>query len=377
MNKLAIGIMLISLSGCSSTPTIAGKSPAAENEFGERVSPGEDALNREIAALSVAVLKKQGVGDKRLTTRDVHAKQHGCVRATFAIEKDVPEEYRAGIFADPGKEYAAWIRFSNGSPKVQDDRKGDARGMAIKLMGVPGDKLLENEKQAQTQDFVLINHDAFFIKDSRDYAEFFKLLEKGSNPAWFFFGRLPWRWTEFTAARRIAKNGKKVTNPLFSRYFSMTPYALGGKNVVKYSARPCSESFDGGNHFAGSPDYLRLNMKRSLEVSSGTAACFQFMVQKRAEPATMSVEDSRIPWDQGKSRFIPIATIAIPAQEFSSEEHMRFCENLSFTPWHGLPAHRPLGNINRTRKVVYETISAYRHEANHAIRREPAVDDNP
>jgi hypothetical protein len=90
----------------------------------------------------------------------------------------------------------------------------------------------------------------------------------------------------------------------------------------------------------------------------------------------MSVEDSRAPWDEGRSAFTPVATIVIPGQDFSSEDRMRFCENLSFTPWHGLPAHRPLGNINRTRKVVYEAVSKFRHEANHAVRKEPSATED-
>ena len=93
------------------------------------------------------------------------------------------------------------------------------------------------------------------------------------------------------------------------------------------------------------------------------------MAQKRVE--RMSVEDSRIPWDQSRSPFVPVATITVLPQEFSSEAQMRMCENFSFTPWHSLPAHRPLGNINRTRKTVYEAISKFRHESNHAERREP------
>lgn len=378
MKKLSIGFLLVSVLGCSSAPTGAGNAPVAhENEFGERISPDDGALDKEIADLSVAILKKDAAAKKGLMTRDVHAKHHGCVRATFAVDKDVPDDLRAGVFAEPGKEYAAWIRFSNGSPKIQDDKKGDARGMAVKLMGVDGDKLLESEREARTQDFLMINHDAFFIKDSKDYVEFFKLIEKGANPARFFFGRLPWRWTEFAAARQIAKKGKKAINPLFSPYFSATPYLLGEKNVIKFAVRPCAASPDLQNRFRGSPDYLRLNMTRSLDVRDGEPACFEFMVQKRADPETMSVEDSRIPWDQRKSAFIPVATMTIPVQEFAGEKQMRFCENLSFTPWHSLPAHRPLGNVNRTRKLVYETISKFRHESNHEIRREPDAADDP
>ena len=168
-----------------------------------------------------------------------------------------------------------------------------------------------------------------------------------------------------------------MMNPLFSPYFSTTPYLLGEKNIVKFSAQPCTEGPDMQNHFADSPNYLRLNMKRSLDVRDGKPACFRFMMQKRTEPGAMPVEDSRIPWDQDKSQFVPVATMTIPVQDFSSERQMRFCENLSFTPWHSLPAHRPLGNINRTRKIVYEAVSKFRHDSNHESRREPDADDNP
>ncbi|MBI5246903.1 MAG: catalase family protein [Elusimicrobia bacterium] len=373
MKNSGLILVLLFALGCSAAPAPV----AQEQQSGEIYSPDEDALNKEIAELSVAVLRKDGSARKDVMTRDVHAKHHGCLRATFKVNEDIPAEYRSGVFAVPGKEYAAWIRFSNGSQRIQADKTGDARGMAVKLMGVDGEKLLDGEKNAGTQDFLLINHDAFFVKDGRDYAEFFRLLAKGSSPVWFFFGRLPWRWTEFNAVGRIRSNGKKMVNPLLSPYFSATPYRLGDGAVVKYSARPCEQKTDGRNYFPDSPDYLRLNMKRSLDAREGKPVCFQFMIQKRGEPREMSVEDSRIPWDQAKSPFTPVASVNIPAQDFSSEAQMRQCENFSFTPWHSLPAHRPLGNINRTRKAVYEAISAYRHGANHESRREPGVEDKP
>ena len=68
---------------------------------------------------------------------------------------------------------------------------------------------------------------------------------------------------------------------------------------------------------------------------------------------------------------MPVASITIPAQSFDSPEQDAFCENLSFTPWHCIDAHRPLGGINRVRRVVYEAISRLRHDLNAAPRREP------
>ena len=168
-----------------------------------------------------------------------------------------------------------------------------------------------------------------------------------------------------------------MTDPLQGQYFSATPYLLGERSVVKYSSRPCEPRAAPSNTRAGSPDYLRLNMAESLDPEKGAPACLRFLVQRRTEPATMPVEDSRVPWDQDKAAFVPVATITIPAQSFDGDKHSRFCENLSFTPWHSLPAHRPLGGINRTRKAVYEAVSAFRHEANGEARREPDPGETP
>jgi hypothetical protein len=85
----------------------------------------------------------------------------------------------------------------------------------------------------------------------------------------------------------------------------------------------------------------------------------------------MPIEDPGVEWPQAMSPFRKLATIRIPAQQFDSPGQHAFGENLSFTPWHALPEHRPLGGINRARKVVYQAISRFRHQANGQVRSEP------
>jgi hypothetical protein len=100
-------------------------------------------------------------------------------------------------------------------------------------------------------------------------------------------------------------------------------------------------------------------------------ACFDFLVQLRKLPTEMPIEDPTIEWSEKDSPFIPVARITIPVQAFTSPEQLAFCENLSFTPWHAILEHRPLGGINRVRKTVYDTSSRVRHELNGDKRREP------
>ena len=289
--------------------------------------------------------------------RDAHPKAHGCVQAKFSVLHKLPDEMRLGIFKE-FREYPAWIRYSNASGKVQDDSVGDARGMAIKLMGVEG-------SESGTQDFVMINHPVFFVRNAADYVDFQKALSEGS-PVKFFFPSLnpfKFRLHELGIANKIT--GKEVANPLGIQYWSTTPYGFGDTSM-KFSVRSCSATSPFRATY--SPNFLHENMWKQLDQDD---ACFDFMVQLRKRPLVMPIEDPTIEWSEEDSPFIPVAKITIPRQAFDSPKQVSFCENLSFTPWHTIPEHRPLGGINRVRKVVYDTISRVRHELNGEQRREP------
>jgi hypothetical protein len=87
-----------------------------------------------------------------LARRDAHPRAHGCVKAEFQVEAALPVELAQGVFVR-GTTYPAWVRFSNGSPDPsQPDAKGDIRGMAVKLLNVPGDKILPHERALSARD---------------------------------------------------------------------------------------------------------------------------------------------------------------------------------------------------------------------------------
>ena len=110
------------------------------------------------------------------------------------------------------------------------------------------------------------------------------------------------------------------------------------------------------------------NLLRSLDQADGV---FDFCVQ--LPKGSMPVEDPTVEWSEADSPFIPVARLTIPKQSFDAPDRLAFGENLSFTPWHGLDAHRPLGGINRVRRVVYETISGLRYQIDGTSRVEPSA----
>lgn len=344
----------------------------------ESIPEGESDAIGAVRDMVAQTLRKRFESGERPARRDAHAKHHGCVKAEFRVmdqsqladDQQLPPSLRVGVFARPAV-YPAWIRFSNGAGKIQNDSVGDARGLAIKLMNVPGDKILTEEKNASTQDFLLINHPAFIVRDAEEYVEFFQRLKEGGSPFRFFFPILRWppvRWHEFQIARALT--GKTVSDMLGIRYWSMTPYAAGSR-AVKYSAIPCAGEMRQSLPDNAPSDHLRDAMTRDLSAGS---ACFDFMLQPQMDAQAMPIEDSTIEWDEKLSAFKKAARITIPPQNFDSEAQMKFCEDLSFTPWHSLPEHKPLGGINRTRLEVYREISRLRHQLNKKIPAEPSAD---
>jgi hypothetical protein len=326
---------------------------AANNE--EVLPANEDGATRQIVQMIEETVRAEAKNG--LAHRGAHAKPHGCVHAEFSILDKLPEEVRIGIFGT-ARIYPAWIRYSNSSGKAQDDTTGDGRGMGIKLMGV-------EHSDSGTQDFLMINHPVFFVRNAADYVEFQKAFSADSPGKFFFPGLNPlnFRLHEFRIANAIRSN--KVADPLDIRYWSTTPYRFGN-TAMKFSARPCGVA----SKFVetDTPNFLRKNMQNHLAQGE---ACFDFLVQLRKHPWEMPIEDPTIEWSEEGSPFIPVARITIPVQTFTSPEQLEFCEHLSFTPWHAIAEHQPLGGINRVRKTVYDTISRVRHELNADERVEP------
>lgn len=309
-------------------------------------------------------------GKQRPSRRDAHNKGHGCVKADFTVLPNIPEKLRVGVFAQP-KTWKAWIRYSNSSNHRQNDHEGDGRGMAIKLMGVPGKKVLSEEADAKTQDFLMISLPTFFIPNVTDYLEFVIALQRGKE-AEFFKAR------PIEGATQKAMNDVYVGDELATKFYSMSPYLLGD-SYIKFAALPidCATGAKINDQppkpAADDPDFLRERMVKDLHEKD---ACFVFAVQPQTDPKTQPIENPTVLWKESEAPFVDVARITIPKQTFDTPAQQTFCENLSYTPWHTLPEERPVGGINRMRRAVYEAVSSTRHELNQAPRVEPTGDEH-
>ena len=321
------------------------------------VSPQEQA---DIDALIVRMRKLMTDRDQGHTQqRDVHMKMLGLLRAEFTVP-ELPPDLQHGLFAKPGT-YKAWVRYSNSASATEADIKGDIRGMAIKLMGVPGRKVLDSHADASTHDFLVVTAPNFPARSAAEIDALVANVVQG--PLWI---KLWFLLTHPRAAWILLTTMVKHANMLQNTYCSVVPYRFGGQ-AVKYFAVP---RVDQHEPLPAKPthDYLRERLLRDLARGD---AHFDFCVQFQRDEASMPLDDAFRTWSLKLSPPRKLASLRILQQTFDTDAIRSFGENLSFTPWHCLPDHLPLGALNRTRRAVYDTLSTYRRERNQATLREP------
>ena len=160
----------------------------------------------------------------------------------------------------------------------------------------------------------------------------------------------------------------------------MTPYRLGvppgTRFAVKYTAKP--DSPDSANLLYRLKTFFAPNFSLKTEMNKTLSlrdVCFDFFIQRYVDDERTPIEDTKVVWDETVSKPEHVAKIIIPAQNLTCADRATFCENLSFSPWHGLLEHKPLGAINRVRRRVYLEISKHRHAKNGVPRREPTGHD--
>ena len=302
--------------------------------------------------------------------RGGNTKTHGLVRATFTVHKDLPDHLRHGVFAT-ARSYPAYIRFAGPGPDVPEDIRDVGFGsMSVKLMDVPGPKLLEDEKY--TQDWPAVVTPTFVTPDTRENAKL-QYWSTIDEPIWYFLNPKDMHLLDFIMQGLW---NETQYNPLGQRYYSCVPYLLGEGQAMLYSYKPLTSvhrKIPGVPFGRVPPNYLRDNMVRTLRE---TDVEFDMLVQLQTDPHLMPIEDASIRWPENLSPWVPAARIHIPQQDFDNPAQMSFARKLRINPWHSLPEHRPLGNQSRARKRMYAELAAFRQRMNLEAHVEPTGDES-
>ncbi len=301
--------------------------------------------------------------------RGGNTKTHGVLRATVTVRDDLPDHCRQGVFATP-RRYPAYVRFSGPGPDVPADiRDVGFISMAVKLMDVPGEKLMDEEKF--TQDFITICTPTFVTPNTRENAklQYWSLVD---TPLYYFLNPKDTHLLDFFMQSLW---NETQYNPLGHRFWSCTPYLLGEGQAMLYSFAPKTvvDTRIPGIPFGRVPfNYLRENMVKTLNRKSVE---FDLLIQIQTDPFRMPIENAAVRWPEKLSPFIPAATVHIPKQLFDTEAQFAFAKRLKMNPCHCLPEHRPLGNQNRARLRMYNELSNFRQEMNATTHYEPTGEE--
>jgi hypothetical protein len=342
----------------------------------------------EIAASildSMQRIREKTLEDYGRAVRSVHAKSHGVLKGELLVPHDLPPVLAQGLFAQAGA-YPVVLRLSTTPGDILDDSISTPRGLSIKVSGVAGERL-PGAEGATTQDFVLVNGPAFQSSPSM-FAQNLKLLEKTTD-------RLDRTKKVVSAVSRGLENlieafggesaklqalgGHPETHILGETFYSQVPIRYGDY-LAKVSVAPLSpelkELKGAPLDLNGKPDGLREAVVDFFHRHGGE---WEIRVQLCTDLDAMPVEDASILWPEEESPYIPVGRITVKPQEaWSDGKVAAIDEGLSFSPWHGLAAHQPLGVIMRLRRKAYEASAAFRAAHNgHSIEEPKTLDRIP
>ncbi len=313
--------------------------------------------------------------------RAVHAKAHAVARGTLTVRDGLPPELAQGLFARSGQ-YEAILRISTQPGDILDDSVNSPRGLALKLLGVEGERLPGSEADT-TQDFILVNGPVFGAPDTKKFLANLSMLAKTTDKMEGIKKTLSAVLQPIeaglTAIGMPSPNleqlgGAAPTHPLGQTYYSQTAFRYGA-HVAKFALFPVSEGLtslaSATVHTSGRPDALREAVNEELVEHGGT---WELRVQLCRDADQQPVEDPTVEWKEADSPFVTVATLTVePQLGYTPGATERTEDALAFNVWHGLVAHQPLGNINRARQGTYQRSAAFRGGINGCPVHEPTA----
>ena len=329
---------------------------------------------------TIRYINEKTFADGGHATRSVHAKTHGILQGYLEVDTGLPDELAQGLFAKPGR-YPVVMRFSTIPGDILDDSVSTPRGLAIKVIGVEGERL-EGSEGDVTQDFLLINGPAFGASDPKTFLSVVRVLAPTTNRAQ--------RLKKILSAvmRQVQKaivlvaghpnttvatlGGQPETHILGETFYSQAPLRFGDF-IAKIAVAPESSELkalaQAPLSVNGVPDGLREAVLDFFEKNGGV---WEVRAQLCTDLERMPIENAAVVWSEEVSPYQRIARITVKPQLAWSEARSSVVDDgMSFAPWHGLAAHRPLGGVMRVRKAVYEEAKKFRAERNGRVIEEP------
>ena len=344
----------------------------------ETIDDDEARLTHEIVE-RMAASNRCAFERHRHAIRDAHAKSNGLLVGELVVHDGLPADLRQGVFSEP-RTYPVVARLSSAPSDIHSDKIPAPRGFALKVMGVDGERLSPDIGGAN-QDFLMVNFPALAFGTIPKYQQMLALLEANAHAPDTFqrlvagTARGAKEFVEAigaTPGATLEGLARDHHHPLGETYHTQAAIRFGD-HVAKLSLAPLSENV---RALAGRPveDVHDASMRDAVtDHFAREGAEYVLSAQLCVDLAAMPVEDAAVRWPEDLSPHRPIATLRFAPQATATPGRQVHGDDvLSFNPWNGIAAHRPLGGIMRIRRAAYERSSSYRHTMNARPRVEPA-----
>ncbi|KAJ6441986.1 Catalase-like domain, heme-dependent [Purpureocillium lavendulum] len=285
----------------------------------ERIEPDEaERFSREADVIGAIQQKYSRL--YQCPGKAFHRKQLLAAEAVFEVLDGLPPYARFGVFAQP-RQYDGLVRLSNGNWGIENDEKPDIRGFAIKILGIEGPDA-RSGSPTNEHNILMVHMDPL----GTDSSGFVSLVQKAAA------GEL---------------HGDSALAPTFSGFavesfhtqtpFCVGPYAARGRLIPPRDQRVDTN----GVHGWGADVVARLPLTWEYQL--------QFYVNDDDTP----IDDASRVWNESASPYVTVARLTIPAQDITG----RWSDEINdrtFLLWDALEEHRPLGEVNRARRVVMD-----------------------
>lgn len=317
--------------------------PAPSTDWKEKVSSGEEARYAGYATQFSEIQARKSA--RWGNGRTLHRKQLTAAQGTLEVLDGLPAFARYGLFAQP-HDYEVLVRLSNGGLDRAPDRMPDVRGLAIRVFGVNGDSALGNGP-AVSQDFTLINQEVFAFSGSDEFVGFVNAASHGNGALLRHIVR---RYGVLGAPRQLTRLLKVAGRP-FSGFateplFSTVPMA-NGPYAVRVRLLPAGSN---GKPAANAREDWAADFSQRLK---SKPLHWDLQLQFFTSEALTPIENASVNWT---TPYSTVARLMLPPQDTASAEGQAVSEQAEaavFDPWQALAEHRPLGDVQRARKVVY------------------------
>lgn len=325
-------------------------------DWKEVVAPDERARFDGLAAVLREVQREKAKAHGS-TSRGLHAKGHVGLKAEVTVRDGLPEWARVGPFAAPAT-FKAWLRLSNGGTVHTSDKAPDVRGLALKLTGVGGTKLIPGMEAAPTMDFLGILTQSMPFKSP---ADFVGVVRAANGPKLLALPRIlgtlglgAFRVLGVLQKGMAARVDSYVEQP----FFSVLPIRWGDA-AVKYGFVPVNPPKPAtpvtNEHTRFADDVRARVMAAPLK--------WTLRIQPFESEAKTPIEDPTKVWE---SPWLDIADVTVPVQDPVNEQGKTLSalvETFSFDPWHAPVEFRPLGAMMRARSAAYRDSTIERKAA--------------